>query len=545
MEKKLFFMAALAGFLLVSCQSLELEQDAMDSPTRITLPYSLQVSTQATKVSFDENQYSFKDGDQLRITCADRADIMGSLAYDGTRWTGDLSWEEPEPDPETVLQAMLIHADNQEAATYAHGVADNLKDAIERYSLFTGSFTYGAGSVTLSQDAAFLETTVTFTFEGGIGNMPVGRTSVDVSASGNTTASGHADLVKKEGVFQSSFVAVLPGDVTLEKGKSKVSVCDRDILFIPADSDKADKALAANMKYTVERSVVFKPELGDPFWSDGTYGRIQHDPGVSVIGIIVYLNRGDNTDAALTEKSGDKYGHALVMSLKNVATTGTRWGVTGNLYTTPLAKPSETVGTANLSGFTNTNLILDNYVGDKSNTAAYRARNYSAGTLPSETTGWFLPSIGQWMYSIGTKGFGGANPPEEWIRNDGKGSNWLEKGQPSDLILVMKATAGKNALVESLNARLEVLKTEFGCEYDAFGMTSGTDFSDNYWTSSENVGKDKNGNDIDLAYRMNFGSVEQYNGEYYSSIKAHPVSKEETYHWKKAFIMKVRPFLAF
>jgi hypothetical protein len=84
---------------------------------------------------------------------------------------------------------------------------------------------------------------------------------------------------------------------------------------------------------------------------------------------------------------------------------------------------------------------------------------------------------------------------------------------------------------------MEVLDTDYSCGYDSFGMTSGSDFSDNYWSSSE-----KN---EDYALRMNFGSVETYNGNNYSTIKASPVEKNQTYFWRKPFIMKIRPFLAF
>jgi hypothetical protein len=332
--------------------------------------------------------------------------------------------------------------------------------------------------------------------------------------------------------YQAVFVAAVPGGTEM-KG-SKRSICEREVTILPADGDS--KVVGKNKKYTLEpRSVDFGPQLGDPFWSDGSYGRISHPAGVSVIGIIVYVNDGSDIGNALTEKNGDNYGHALVMSLRNVFSEGKAWGNKGTLYNTnTITKPSQTMEVSRLSGLANTNSIN---ASGRTDMAAYYASQYRSDQSDniSSTTGWFLPSIGQWIYTISEDGFGGANPASEWMRNDYY-TKWLTTGALSDLVLVMPATTA-NALTESLNARLAVLDGDFSCGYDSFGMTSGSDFSDNYWSSSEKS--------ADEALRMNFGSVETYNGNNYSTIKANPVGKNQTYAWKEPFIMKIRPFLAF
>ena len=93
---------------------------------------------------------------------------------------------------------------------------------------------------------------------------------------------------------------------------------------------------------------------------------------------------------------------------------------------------------------------------------------------------------------------------------------------------------------------MQVLKDQFDPNnngfYDEFGMyyldpKEGDCYADNYWSSTETSAAQ--------AIRMNFGSVEYYNGDYYSTIKVKGENKTSTSSWKSAFKMKVRPFLAF
>ena len=535
------------ALLAVSCRKETPYQDG----DRTVMPFSLR--TVLTRVSYAGETYAFKSGDKLAISSTVRPDIEGLLSYDGSStWSGEVSYRtaEGEPAQSTALIATLVHADNSDQATYANGIAHGtgtaaslLQDAVEKYSLFTAGITFESTSAHLQQQACFLTATVTFNFENGNFNL-AGETSVDVIVNNSLTVSGRAVLEKvgQTNSYSSTFVIAMPGGTTLTD-ESVIQICDRDVQLV-----NEDKTLAANNKYTVSRSIDFKPQLGDPFWSDGSYGRIAHANGISITGIIVFVNNyadSDNSDLAkearaLTEYNNSDFGHALVMSLKN-AGTGIKWATSSTNNGIPyITTPSEILGTSNVSGYSNTNTLISN----NKNTAAITAHNYRSdlGDKLDGTTGWFLPSIGQWVYSISTRGFGGAAPAEEWLRNETYNC-WLENGELSNLVLVLyNGDATENLLVKSLNDRLQVLQNDFGCAYDSFGMWSGTDFADNYWSSSENSASD--------AIRMNFGSVETIKsgdkkGQKYSSIKTNSLSKQSTYAWKNAFVMKVRPFLAF
>ncbi len=554
----LFLSVFTAASLLVACQPAALDeiidpnpQEPEIVPERTTIPYSLKVSTETTRAAYDEtaNSYSFKTGDKLQVKgLGARTDIEGELTQNGTDWSGTLSYLTSKGDPakdNPLLEITLIHADNPDTTTYATALVGSapqgtslLKHAVENYSKFKVRVPFGDHAGTLSQQAAFLDVTVVFDFDGSR-TVEAGKALVDLKI-GELEIKKEAAFVEKPDSggedFYTNFIVVVPGGMSTDA--FTITVGDRKIEFSSVTT------LVSNKKYTVSRTIEYRPQLGDPFWSDGTYGRLRHaDSNASIVGIIVYVNNhnaeGTNQaiDDAITEKSAG-FGHGLVMALRNVAEcvpwseSQTTTSCTGKF----IEKPTQTMAVTNLSGYANTNSIVNTLQGVVS--AASRAKNYDVTVSTSNTSGWFLPSIGQWMYTISTDGFGGANPSSAWI--NGNHDLWLgSKGTLNDLIYVMDNQGGsqENLLVQFLNNRLELLKTEFQVDYDAFGMSQGKKFADNYWSSSEGS--------ANTAIRMNFGSVEPYNNQWWATIKVKPEPKNATSAWTDTFILKVRPFLAF
>ena len=539
--KKYFWFIAATAVMVLGCNTISLEEkeeEKIENHSRTTIPYSLNSVATATKVSYGEGTYALASGDKLRVTGSDRTDIEGELAFDSdaNEWRGTLSYETEEgaPDGTTGLVATLIHAANTDYSSYANAivsstVSNQLQYAVENYSWFTADYTYGDEDIYLSQQASFLDVNVTFTFGGGTAQMAAGTTYVDVDTpAGNVE--GPTKLVADGDNFKVQFMAVVPAGQDVKD--FTITVCDRLVTFTKSST------LEASKKYTVNRSIEFKPQLGDPFWSDGTYGRFEHPSGVDIVGIIVYVNRNSSDpdelalDNAITESTNGG-GNALVMALYNANQTpgeGEQWGLK-NKYSEFLTTPQSTRSSNNISGYSNTAAQYAEC------NAASLAKNYENGTnYDGKTTGWFLPTIGQWMYSICA--YGEADPVEEWT--DGNEKNWLDEGTFNSLIRVkMQSTNTDNLLVKKLNDRLENLRENYGITYDSFGMTSAHGTADNYWTSSEKSNSD--------AFRMNLGSVEQNKAKthYYSTIKIEPKPKNSTYAWFSEFIFKVRPFLAF
>ena len=538
--KKFTLLFAAAIMMVLSCEPMSIEEN-VEKPvvdnTYTTISYKLHsVSTGTdTKVSYDAtNGYSIKTGDKLSIAGKNRTDITGELEYhdsDEYQWQGELTYKTSEGTP-TELIATLIHADNPDATTYANAVvgpdqSDMLKYAVEHYILLTAEYNFGAESIILHQQAAFLDVNVTFTFGGGTPQMQEGTTYADIETPAGT-ASGTTVLVADGDNFTAHFMAVVPAGHNVQD--FKINICDREITFT------ASATLVANKKYTVTRTIDYKPVLGDPFWSDGTYGRYTHANGVNIIGVIVYVNdTNSDLDNAITEATHGG-GHALVMALHNAA-EGVEWGPTNDTYTTAISSPQEMrTNLTTYSGCANTAAQYS------ACNAASLAKGYQGGTnYNDKTTGWFLPSIGQWFYSIIT--YGEADPFESWTDNGNPpGSNiqnYSQHGNWQSLIRVKEQSAKDDYgfIVNKLNERLALLASEYNITYDSFGMkNSNGDVADNYWTSSETSDSE--------AIRMNFGSVEG-SGPYYATIKTKPEKKSATYSWKSTFIMKVRPFLAF
>jgi hypothetical protein len=545
--KSLVFLVVGALMLVASCSAPEIEEVVEVNP-RTTIPFSVVVATDMTKVSYADAKYAFKTRDSFVVESgsSERDDIEGTLAFNGTnKLTGKISFDSDKPlTNSTRLKITLINADNSDRDSYAKGIAATLQEAVENYSLFTTTLLFNDAttesspqSVSFAQQAAFLEITVNFT-NLLTSSMPTGETPVELATADGLKVSGKAEIIKVGSDYKASFVAALPGGTEMQG--SKLSVCEREIAIL-----SSSKVIDKNKQYKVARSVDFSPQLGDPFWSDGSYGSIQHGEGVSIIGIVMYVKGNVEGDAAVV--GGDDY-HALVMSLKNVESGGTAWGTEKQRCADGLLikKPENVLDFTRMDGYTMTsnlinNINLKNPISSPETTetavaAAYKAWYYrgSAGTrnVPNGTTGWFLPSIGQWLYSISGNGFGGALPVDQWV--NANGNNWRTSGELSHQALVLE---GSNALATKLNSRLQTLIDRgYSCEFDGFAI------NDNYSTCSENGANN--------AIRFNISSDVKLNGKIYSAIKTATVPKGNNYGYyddknKIYYYMKIRPFLAF
>ena len=567
---RLFSVCAAALLLLTACHAPALEeitppdtQEPEIVPERTTIPYSLKVGTESTRVAYEGNTYAFKTDDYLQVKgLGNRTDIEGILtkSSEGDNWSGEISYltSKKAPADDTQLEITLIHAGNADTTTYAKALVGKiptgapegmtlLRHAVENYSKFTTRVPFGDHAGTLLQQAAFMQFAITFKFDGTHEVGQGGDAKVDLRTS---QFEAFADVpfvrVEEDGHdYTVNFIAVVPGGQSLSD--FSLTVADREITF-----KNHNTTLTRNTQYTITREITYGPQLGDPFWSDGTYGRMKHPEGsAQIVGIIVYVNHNFSDpdkkaiDDAITEADGDDFGHGLVMALKNIDSgAGIAWSnpaTQGVPFTTTVTTPSQTMDVASLSGYNNTTAIINGFASTTVVSAASKAQSYNAVLSEGHnTTGWFLPSIGQWMFAISIDGFGGANHTDLWTNNAKPPKNWKRNGSLSDLIRVMSnGGEDNNLLVDSLNERLEKLSREFSCQYDPFGIpktgsTSSVNYSDNYWSSSEYSASQ--------AFRMNFGSVE----EDYATIKVKPENKNLTCFLNDShYPAKVRPFLAF
>lgn len=536
--KSLVFLVVGALMLVASCSAPEIEEVVEVNP-RTTIPFSVVVATDMTKVSYADNKYAFKEGDSFIVESGSttRDDIEGTLVFDGSnKLKGEISFEtEKRLEVGTPLKITLINADNPDKDSYAKGIATTLQDAVEKYSLFTTTLTFTATTestpqrVSFAQQAAFLEITVTFNV---LTTMPTGETPVELVTANGLKVSGKTEITYDGSDYKATFAAALPGGTEMQG--SKLSVCEREI-----DILSSSKVIEKNKQYKVARSVDFRPQVGDPYWSDGSYGAIEHAGAVEIIGIVVYVDQEGTNDDELTAKSYG-FGHALVMSLHNANTTGVKWGTKIQRSSSLTTTTGQAV--ASMDGYGKTVSWL-NSLGESDVTAAYLARHYretSKGLdIPNGSTGWFLASTGQWLHSISDPGFLRASSWTTW--KDGNNNAWYSGDNQLSSALA-KVMEGPTALTDLFNTRFEELRSNFapsipsGEFFDIFGMdsgsTNGDNLGDNYWTSDEL--------DANNALRMNFGAKGTW-----SSIKINSVGKDKTWAYTSFFYMKIRPFLAF
>jgi hypothetical protein len=191
-------------------------------------------------------------------------------------------------------------------------------------------------------------------------------------------------------------------------------------------SNATSVTLEAGKTYDLAVSVTtaplpLPPALGDLFYSDGTWSP-KLLKGKTPIGVIAYLGTDVFTETGTIIGGAPFEGHGLVLCLKNAA-VNPKWS-TEKVSRFPGQEVTNVAGlkrTTNVSGYTNTaTLTVDNETAAKYPAAA-AAKNYTALPTPAGTTGWFLPSIQQWLKII--EGLGGLvdsapNYEESWFDND-------------------------------------------------------------------------------------------------------------------------------
>ena len=275
------------------------------------------------------------------------------------------------------------------------------------------------------------------------------------------------------------------------------------------------KIKATKVDYTYTMAV------GDIYYSDGamTHQSEALASGKTPIGIVGYIGSDYWTEKDVVISRKKVGGHALVMCLKTIGSTGKTSIGTGYAWYSSntdagrtkinnkdlLVKSyNETYG----SGYTETAALIKQW--GSAAAAAYQAKNYS--TLPAPTnkcTGWFLPTAGQY-YAVMTNL--GATFSSDWTGIwDGNTSTHPKLGFFSNMTTVTKNINDKLKTVGDSNY------TEFFGSVNTWAWTS-SEFSSTHAVYVDSGVDDSKGS----------GSVRFYG-----------------YYFSKTYQVPVRPFLAF
>ncbi len=198
----------------------------------------------------------------------------------------------------------------------------------------------------------------------------------------------------------------LVAEAEVSAGKITIKNTDLTAAAITTATDFWFEATIGTDKYVAKVNIdptALSPEtdktlematLGDLMNSDGTFSAAAED-GKTAVGVIAYLGND-----AFTEAIADGGGHGLVLCLKNAA-SNINWSKGTTAYelgeSAKVDDADALKRTTNVSGYTNTMTLLGKDDPATNYPAAYKARTYHDLTVPTWTTGWFLPSAQQWV----------------------------------------------------------------------------------------------------------------------------------------------------
>ena len=253
----ILLFAIISLLLNTSCSKDDVTSGESTEPKGSVIHYSATVSDGSnTRATLDDDKkYIFETGDILRIT---GTNISGDLTLTegaGTNsaiFEGDLTYTvSGTPDASLELNAVLVSTNNAmsaltyEAATYpTTAIASTLAEAVQKYSYFKATSTYGAKSFTLDQQSAFLNFTVTI-----LDGTSTGQSlSIDINNGGTSVRTGTVTTATSGSDIVAQFVAVFPVGTTM----SYASVQLGSKAAIPFGGSTA---LAANKIYNIKKTI--------------------------------------------------------------------------------------------------------------------------------------------------------------------------------------------------------------------------------------------------------------------------------------------------
>lgn len=257
-------LSAMAALLLITaCSDIDntiIEQP--DGKEYTTVPFTATVNNATgTRATLNtSNQYIFQTGDKLYVEGTGVYGYLTLKAGDegkrtGATFEGNLNVS-GTPASTLALNAVLVSStdalhtisgDKVTATTYpTTAIAATEAEAIEKYSDFTGSATYGTPSFTLNQQSAFISFDVTL-----VDNTAT-STAVDVSISndGGVVRTGSTTTTTVGTDIKAQFVAAFPG------GSTTLSNASVTLGTRPAISFGGSTALAVNKIYQVTKGYV-------------------------------------------------------------------------------------------------------------------------------------------------------------------------------------------------------------------------------------------------------------------------------------------------
>lgn len=259
MIKALSMMAVLLLMTACSSEIDDVLTEQPDGKEYVTIPFSATVDGIAgTRATLDgSNHYIFQTGDKLYVEGTGVYGCLTLKAGDegkrtGATFEGNLNVS-GTPAADLALNAVLVSStdalhtisgDKVTATAYpTTAIAATEAEAIQKYSDFTGSATYGTPSFTLNQQSAFISFDITLKD----GTATSTAVNVSISNDGGVVRTGSTTTTTVGTDIKAQFVAAFPG------GSTTLSDASITLDTRPAISFGGSTALAVNKIYQVNK----------------------------------------------------------------------------------------------------------------------------------------------------------------------------------------------------------------------------------------------------------------------------------------------------
>lgn len=210
----------MTAFLLPSCSNIEEVNTEFSKPK--VIPYNVSVkgeaATRAT-VDADFQTLKFASGDKLYVSGTDISGVMdiqdgvgtasatfsGSLTYTGSGLPADnlaltATLVSAQQNPGTEV---TVATDNTVTVNYGTALCADVNEAVQKYSLLTGTSTYGSKSFSLTQQTAFLNFAITL----NDGTSSGDNVTVTVANVGGSDRTGSIKAITEDEKVKVKFVA--------------------------------------------------------------------------------------------------------------------------------------------------------------------------------------------------------------------------------------------------------------------------------------------------------------------------------------------------
>lgn len=282
-------LAALLFVTACSNDTIEKKQEQSEGNT-VKIPFTATVNDlTTTRATLDgSKEYIFEAGDKLYV---EGTGVYGILTLadgeagkkTGAKFSGALTCS-GTPSADLALTATLvsttdaIHTISGEkvtATSYGTAIVFSEEQAVQKFSHFTGSATYGTPSFTLNQQSAFVSFDITLKD----GTASSSSVAVSISNGGAVVRSGSINTVTIDGNVKARFVAAFPGGSTTLDNATVTLDARTPISF------GGSTALAKNKIYTVTKGLINISTLTSAYTAqngDLLFGTLAHNIKISI-----------------------------------------------------------------------------------------------------------------------------------------------------------------------------------------------------------------------------------------------------------------------